>query len=96
MSRIDIDKLAHLSRLELTPEEKLRFGGQLDVVLGYFAELEKVNVDGVKPSAHPFEVFADLREDSPGPVLDLADLERNAPKWKDDSVVVPRVVDDGN
>ena len=96
MSHIDINKLAHLARLELTDEEKQKFSGQLDSILGYFEQLKSVNVDGVRPSAHAFEVFADLREDSPGPTLDLADLERNAPKWKDDSVVVPRVVDDGN
>ena len=96
MSHINIDKLAHLARLELTPEEKTKYAGQLDSILVYFEQLKAVNVDGVKPSAHAFPVFADMREDSPGPVLDLADIKRNAPAWKDDSIVVPRVVDDGN
>jgi aspartyl/glutamyl-tRNA(Asn/Gln) amidotransferase C subunit len=55
-----------------------------------------VNVDGVKPSAHAFPVFAELRDDIAGPTLDLESLRRNAPAWKDDCIVVPRVVDDGN
>lgn len=97
MSDINIDKLAHLARLELTPEEKTKYAADLGAIIGYFDQLAKVEIPaGTKPSAHAFEVFADLREDSPGPVLDLADLKRNAPAWKDDSIVVPRVVDDGN
>ena len=93
---MDIDKLAHLSRLELTAEEKTAVKGRIESILEYFDRLKAVDVEGVEPSAHPFPVFADLREDSPGPTLALAALERNAPKWKDDCVVVPRVVDDGN
>lgn len=93
---MNIDKLAHLARLELTPEEKRTFAGQLDSILVYFEQLKAVNVDGVKPSAHAFEVFADLREDSPGPVLEPAAWLRNAPASRDNQVVVPRVVDDGN
>ncbi len=96
MSLINIDKLAHLARLELTPEEKTRYAGQLDSILGYFEQLKSVNVDGVEPSAHAFEVFAELRDDIAGPTLDLESLRRNAPAWKDDCIVVPRVVDDGN
>lgn len=93
---MDIDKLAHLARLELTNDEKKAAKSRIESILVYFDRLKEVNVDGVEPSAHPFPVFADLRDDEPGPTLDLKALERNAPKWKDDCVVVPRVVDDGN
>lgn len=91
---MNIDKLAHLARLELTPEEKRTFAGQLDSILVYFEQLKAVNVDGVKPSAHAFEVFADLRDDTPGPVLDAADWRRNAPACRDNQILVPKVVDD--
>ena len=91
---MNIDKLAHLARLELTPEEKHKIGGQIDSILGYFEQLKAVNVEGVKPSAHAFEVFADLRDDVAGPTLDAADWLRNAPASRDNQVVVPRVVDD--
>lgn len=91
---MNIDKLAHLARIELTPDEKHKIAGQLDSILGYFEQLKSVNVDGVKPSAHAFEVFADLRADEPGPTLDIDAFLRNAPASRDHQVLVPRVVDD--
>lgn len=93
---MNIDKLAHLARLELTPEEKQKFAGQLDSILVYFEQLKAVNVEGVTPSAHAFEVFAELRADEAGPTLDAASWLRNAPAARDNQIVVPRVVDDGN
>ncbi len=91
---IDMDHLAKLARIALTAEEKARFGGELGTILNYFDQLKTVNVDGVEPSAHAFPVYNVLREDVPGPSLDVEMLLRIAPQARDRQVVVPRVVDD--
>ena len=91
---IDMDHLTKLARIALSEEEKARFGGELGTILNYFDQLKSVDVSGVEPSAHAFPVYNVLREDVPGPSLDVEMLLRIAPQSRDRQVVVPRVVDD--
>lgn len=93
-STIDMNHLAKLARIALSEEEKARFGRELSVILDYFDQLKAVNVGGVEPSSHAFPVYNILRDDTPGPTLDIAALQRIAPAFRDEQVVVPRVVDD--
>jgi aspartyl-tRNA(Asn)/glutamyl-tRNA(Gln) amidotransferase subunit C len=90
---IDIDRLALLSRLALTPEEKAKFSAQLGDVIGYIEKLKEVNVDGVEPTAHATPIFNVLQADEPRPGLAVEDALRNAPQQRDNMVVVPRVVE---
>ncbi|MDP3772027.1 MAG: Asp-tRNA(Asn)/Glu-tRNA(Gln) amidotransferase subunit GatC [bacterium] len=39
LSRDEIKHIAMLARLELTPEEEERFGGELSVILGFIGQL---------------------------------------------------------
>lgn len=92
-AHIDIDHLATLSRLALTPEEKAKFSAQLGDVLGYIEQLKQVNVDGVEPTAHATPIFNVLQPDKPREGLSAEDALRNAPQQRDNMVVVPRVVE---
>ncbi|MDR1498016.1 MAG: Asp-tRNA(Asn)/Glu-tRNA(Gln) amidotransferase subunit GatC [Puniceicoccales bacterium] len=91
---INIDHLTKLARIALSDEEKLRFAGELCLILDYFEQLKSVDVSGVEPSAHPFPVFNVLRDDAAGPMLGADALRLIAPVFRDDCVVVPRIVDD--
>ena len=51
---MDIDYVANLARIELSNEERSKFQSQLGQVLQYFEKLQKVDVDGVEPTAHAF------------------------------------------
>jgi aspartyl-tRNA(Asn)/glutamyl-tRNA(Gln) amidotransferase subunit C len=90
---IDIDHLATLSRLALTPEEKARFAAQLGDILGHIEQLKQVNVDGVEPTAHATPIFNVLQADEPRPGLPVEQALRNAPAQRDNMVLVPRVVE---
>lgn len=90
---IDIDHLATLSRLALTPEEKAKFSAQLGDILGHIEQLKQVNVDGVEPTAHATPIFNVLQADEPRPGLPVEDALRNAPAQRDHMVLVPRVVE---
>lgn len=92
-SHIDIDHLATLSRLALTPEEKATFSAQLGDIVGYIEKLKEVNVDGVEPTAHATPIFNVLQADEPRAGLAVEDALRNAPQQRDNMVVVPRVVE---
>ncbi len=90
---IDIDHLATLSRLALTPEEKATFAAQLEDIVGYIEKLKEVNVDGVEPTAHATPIFNVLQADEPRAGLAVEDALRNSPAQRDHMVVVPRVVE---
>lgn len=90
---LNIDHLATLSRLALTPEEKAKFAGQIGDILGYIEQLKQVNVDGVEPTAHATPIFNVLQADESRPGLAVEDALRNAPQQRDHMVVVPRVVE---
>jgi aspartyl-tRNA(Asn)/glutamyl-tRNA(Gln) amidotransferase subunit C len=88
-----LDHVANLARIDLTPEEKERFAAQLGDVLGYIAQLNEVNVEGVEPTAHAFPVVNVWAADVPEPGLSVEDALRNAPEQRDNMFVVPKVVD---
>jgi len=91
---IDIDYVANLARLDLSAEEKIKLGTQLDDILGYFDKLNAVDVAGVEPMAHAHRVFNVWREgDEPGPTYTPDVLLRMAPEQRDNQVVVPKVVE---
>ncbi|MFA5052286.1 MAG: Asp-tRNA(Asn)/Glu-tRNA(Gln) amidotransferase subunit GatC [Patescibacteria group bacterium] len=48
----DVEKLASLARLELTPEEKRRFAEQLSSILDYVKQLDDVDTNEVGLGTH--------------------------------------------
>ena len=91
---IDIDKLSALARIQLNAQEKEAYAAQLSDILGFFQKLQEVDVEGIAPMAHPFEVEASLREDVAGIPWDPVRSLSNAPAVRDNQVVVPKVVED--
>lgn len=90
---LKLDHVANLARINLTPEEKERYGAQIGDVLAYIAQLNEVNIEGVEPTAHAFPVVNVWADDVPEPGLSTEDALRNAPEKRDNMFVVPRVVE---
>ena len=44
--QLDIKYVAHLARLQLTPDEEKKLGAQLDGILGYIEKLKELDVTG--------------------------------------------------
>ncbi len=91
---IDVEYVANLARIQLTPDEKERIGGQLEQIIGYFHILREVNVDGVEPMAHAFALDNVWQEDEPVAGFTPSEALSNAPAQRQNQVVVPKVVDD--
>ena len=92
--QLDIDYVARLARLALTDAEKHAFAKQLGDVLTYIEQLNEVDVSGVEPTAHAFEVVNVWQEDEPAAALPVEKALHNAPASRDNMIVVPKVVDD--
>lgn len=90
---IDIDYVANLARIDLTDDEKQRFADQLGGILDYFEQLSKVDVSGVEPMAHAFQVENVLREDEAVEGFDPETAVKHAPAKRNHMVQVPKVVD---
>jgi aspartyl-tRNA(Asn)/glutamyl-tRNA(Gln) amidotransferase subunit C len=88
----EVDKIAHLSQLEISDTDKEKIAVQLGNILQYMEKLKEVDVTNVRPSAGALESQNVLREDikvqSPGPEVTLA----NAPERDEDFYVVPGVL----
>ena len=93
-AHIDIEYIANLSRLTLTDEEKKLYATQLEDILGHFEKLNAIDVSDEEPMAHPFPVFNVLGEDVASKPLTPEEALANAPKQRDNQLVVPKVVDD--
>ena len=90
---IDIDYVANLARLALSPEEKATYARQLGDVLAYIEKLKQADVTGVEPTAHAFDVHNVWAADVPTPGLSVEDALRNAPAQRDNMIAVPKVVE---
>ena len=90
---LNIDRIAELSRLALTPEEKARFSAQLGSVLGHIEQLAKVDVAAIEPTAHAFPLHNVWAADVTQPGLAVVAALRNAPAQRDNMIVVPKVVE---
>jgi aspartyl-tRNA(Asn)/glutamyl-tRNA(Gln) amidotransferase subunit C len=90
---IDIERVASLARLALTPEEKAEYTKQIGDILHHIEQLKQVDVSQVEPTAHAFPLFNVWREDVPAPALPVAAALQNAPVQRSHMVSVPKVVE---
>jgi aspartyl-tRNA(Asn)/glutamyl-tRNA(Gln) amidotransferase subunit C len=90
---IDIEHVARLARLALTPEELERFRTQLGVILEAAERVQEVAADDVPPTSHPVALKNVYREDEPEPSLSHEDALANAPEAEEGRFKVPRIVE---
>jgi aspartyl-tRNA(Asn)/glutamyl-tRNA(Gln) amidotransferase subunit C len=90
---LNIDHVAKLARLALTPQEKATFAHQLGDVLHHIEQLQKVDVSNVEPAAHAFAVYNVWAEDKAQPGLPREAALRNAPAQREHMISVPKVVE---
>jgi aspartyl-tRNA(Asn)/glutamyl-tRNA(Gln) amidotransferase subunit C len=90
----DVERLARLARLALTPDEIALFTRQLADFLAYAQQVQQLDTSGIAPTSHAVGAPTELREDRPVPCLprDLAlsqapEAARGAGLFK-----VPRVI----
>jgi aspartyl-tRNA(Asn)/glutamyl-tRNA(Gln) amidotransferase subunit C len=92
-AEIDIKYVAHLARLQLTPDEEKKLGAQLGNILGYIEKLNKLDVSGVEPTAHAVPMVNVTRPDKIHPSLPHDDALRNAPAQAKGLFIVPKIVE---
>lgn len=93
MSRsIDIEKLARLAKLDLTPAEKVSFGSQIGEILTFVEQLAQLDTEGVEPMTSALDVQNRFRDDVPRPSLSAEVATQAAPAAQDGFFLVPPVL----
>jgi len=90
----DVDRIAHLSRLALSPDEKARFAQQLTAILDYAGQLSQIDVDGIPPTATVLGVHSVMRAgDTVSGQIDRHDALGNAPATDGEAFIVQAALD---
>ena len=92
ISQEEVQKVALLARLLLSPQEVELMTTQLGNILDYMALLKEVNTEGVEPMAHAVERANVFREDRVEPSLPRELALANAPKRDEECYRVPAVL----
>lgn len=89
----DVQYVARLARIALTPEEEAKFAAQLSHVLGYIEKLNQLDVSGIEPTAHAVPMVNVTRPDEVQPSLTNEEALRNAPSKANGLFLVPKIVE---
>jgi aspartyl-tRNA(Asn)/glutamyl-tRNA(Gln) amidotransferase subunit C len=87
-----VHKIAHLARLEITPEEEVQFAPQLSAILDYFEQLEALDTTDVAPTTRAIELHNITRPDTQATYPDRQGLMQNAPEPEGDFFRVPQIL----
>jgi len=89
----DVEHVEKLARIAISDEEKEKYQGQLEAILDYVGQLQKINTDHVQPTAHPHEVSNVWREDVARPFQKILGLLKNAPEKEETYFKVKKVIE---
>ncbi len=90
---LDVAYVAHLARLDLTPEEVTTFQRQLSQIVAYVQAIRSVDVEGVAPACHAHPVENVFRADEPVASLPIERVLGHAPARRDGLFIVPKIVE---
>ncbi len=88
-----IDKLANLSRLEITANERNSIIAELEKMLDFVNKIQELETGGVEPLIHITQENNRFRNDIPYGELSHEAVLLNAPKKDSDYIRVPKVVE---
>lgn len=92
LDREQVRKVAHLARLELTADEETMLTTQLGDILGYFEQLNELDVTGVEPTTRAIDVSNVVRQDILQSHPEREAMLESAPDRDGDFFKVPKIV----
>jgi aspartyl-tRNA(Asn)/glutamyl-tRNA(Gln) amidotransferase subunit C len=92
IDRDQVQKVAHLARLALTPAEEEQFTSQLSDILDYFQQLSELDTESVQPTARAIDVSNVTRVDQWQPWRDRDSILDCAPDREDEFFKVPKIM----
>lgn len=92
IDREQVKKVAHLARLDITPEEEVELEGSLNTILEYFEQLGELDTTDVEPTTRAIDISNITRADHLIPNTNRDELLREAPDQDGDFFKVPQIM----
>lgn len=89
----DVKKIAKLALLLLSPEELLKYSGELSKILAQIDQMQSVDLSSVEPMSHVHGITNVFREDVVTHSLSIEDALSNAPDTSGRFIRVPIIID---
>jgi len=93
IDRETVKHVAHLARLKVEAQELEKLSQQLQEILNFIDQLNKVQIKNINPTSHILPINNVLREDKPRDSLTVSDVLANAPQKEDNFFIVPKVIE---
>ena len=97
MTRItkeEVKKVAHLARLELNENEIKNHAEQLEKILGYIRQLEKIDTEDIPCTTRAIEVINIFRKDEMKNSDCAEELLELGPSREDEYFKVPKIINE--
>lgn len=93
LSTEQVQHIAELAKLSLTPEETERYREQLSAILDYADALRRVDVTGIEPMSHAIPLIHVMRSDVPADSYPRDEVLANAPDVQDGLIRVRAILE---
>jgi aspartyl-tRNA(Asn)/glutamyl-tRNA(Gln) amidotransferase subunit C len=93
ITHAEVEHVAKLARLALSPEEIATFTDQMDAILAYVDTLKELDTDGIVPTSHAVPVENAFRQDVVRPSIGVDNALANAPDRVEGFFRVPKVIE---
>ena len=90
----EVKKVAQLARLELNESEINNHAEQLENILEYIQQLEKIDTDNVPCTTRAIEVTNSFRKDERKEFSNIEEILDSAPSREDKFFRVPKIIND--
>jgi aspartyl-tRNA(Asn)/glutamyl-tRNA(Gln) amidotransferase subunit C len=88
----DVEHIAQLAKLEFNDAEKETFTHQMNQILEYVEQLNRLDTSNVEPLSHVIELQNVLRDDVTTPSTPTNEALKNAPSHTEEFFKVPKVI----
>ena len=94
ISSDEVKKVARLARLELNESEIEQHAEQLEKILGYIKQLEKINTENIPCTTRAIEVANILRKDEKKEYVNVEEIIDLAPSRENHFFKVPKIINE--
>jgi aspartyl-tRNA(Asn)/glutamyl-tRNA(Gln) amidotransferase subunit C len=94
ITKEEVQKVAQLARLELNENEINNHAVQLEKILKYIEQLEKINTNDVPCTTRAIEVINVFRKDEKKDYVNNKELLDLAPSREDEFFKVPKIINE--
>ncbi len=93
IERTDIEKVAHLARIEIDEKSIEGYTRDLANILNLVDQMQAVNTDAIEPMAHPMDALQRLRPDQVTETDQREHFQQIAVATEAGLYLVPKVID---